>query len=616
MTRPADSALGALLMLALTRPCWAGLGPAPDGVPPEWRTRAEVTEFRATSSYAETMSMLERLAGASPAIHMEPYGRSAAGRELPVVVISPEGRFSPTAARAAGVPVVLVQSCIHPGEMDGKDASLMILRDLVLDRSGIDLEGLVVLLVPFVNPDGHERVSPANRVNQNGPDENVGFRGTLNRLDLNRDHMKLASPELRALVGLFNRWRPHLHVDVHVTNGSDHGWVLTWAVAEAPQLAPAVDAWRRRALPRALEATAAAGHPTGPWANLADRLDPTQGINWGPATPRYSNGYFPLRNRLSILVETHAYKPFRDRVLATRAFLVALLNEVGRSSKQLVEAVAAAERTTVALGAVDAEPSPLVLAWQSAARTDTVTVPFKAWDVETSLVSGKPLLCFRPDQIRELEVPWQHAVEPALEVARPRGYLVLPGWPQVEALISAHGLRTSRTTASLTLEVETTRLGAPQLAAETYQGLVRIEAEASRALETREVPAGALWIPADQPDFELAAQLLEPEAPDSVLRWGLVSTVFEHREYVGLQVLESEAEQMLADPAVSAAWRRALEDPGLADDLEARQQWWYRRTPYWDDEYRLMPVLRVLDAGQPGAEVLGVTEQAAAEPAD
>jgi len=152
-----------------------------------------------------------------------------------------------------------------------------------------------------------------------------------------------------------------------------------------------------------------------------------------------------------------------------------------------------------------------------------------------------------------------------------------------------------RLTAPVELEVETARLASPVFAAAPYQGLTRVEkVQIAHATERRKLPAGTLWIPADQPAFAVAVALLEPESPDSLLAWGLLSTLFERKEHFEPRVLEGIAEERLKDPAVAAEWRRALADPAFAADPAARAEWWYRRTPYRDETVGLLPVFRAM----------------------
>jgi hypothetical protein len=575
-----------------------------DGSQP-WRTVAERTDFRATSTYAETMDFLGRLESRAPdVIRVTDFGRSAEGRPLPLVIVSSDQAFTPAAASASGKPVLLLQSGIHAGEIDGKDATLMLLRDIALGHRPDLAAAATTLFVPIYNVDGHERLSPHNRPNQNGPVEGMGFRATTAGINLNRDSLRLSSPEARALARLVACWRPHLHVDNHVTNGSDHAWVLTWMVVQAPQLDPAVSGWVEAHLPHVLAATTEAGHPNGPYVSLLDWEDPGRGMSWdGINLPRFSSGYFPLLNRPSILIEMHAPKPYRDRVLANRDFLDALILETGRSGAELVRSVAAAEARTVARGRVDADPSEAVIRWRTSSSADSIVWPAYPWTESPSLVTGNPHIEYQPGKPHPLTIPWFHTVEPELEVARPRGYLVHAGWPQVEAAVAGHNLKAFRLTKSGRLVLETIRVADPVFADSPFQGAVMVnEFSVSRQIEVREVPAGSLWIPADQPDFEVAVQLFEPEAPDSMLRWGDLDTVFERKSYIGLDRLETLATDMLDDDAVRREWESALADPTFAADWRARYEWWYRRTPYWDERVGLLPIYRVMTPPLPTGE--------------
>jgi hypothetical protein len=563
------------------------------------RTRAEASNFEATSGGDETLDFLRKLQAHFPEMYIGFYGSSGEGRAMPFVVISREKAFTARAAIKVDKPIVLIQNGIHAGEIDGKDASLMILRDLALGRHPEVLDRLTLVVLPVYNVDGHERVSPYNRPNQNGPAQGMGFRTTTNGLDLNRDYLKLASEEARALVSLVNAWRPHLHVDDHVTDGIDMDWVLTYTWAEAPQAPAPVDAWLRAHMPAVLAATRKAGHKVGPYVDLVERNDPSKGFSSWVGQPRYSTGYFPLRNRPSILVENHSYKPYKDRVLANRDFLWALLDEVARDPDALNHAVEEAEAAEVARGRADAPPSEIAVdIEQSDDPKDTgrARLPVYAGETKTSVITGQPILLFRRGDLQEIEVPWIHKPKVVRSLPRPRGYLVLPGWPQIEQRLRGQGLRVEKLAKGAEIEAETMRLSDPKPAPAPYQGLTRVTAKVERTAGRRAVPAGSLWIPADQPDFELAVQLLEPEAPDSLLSWGLLSSLFEGKEYIDPRVLEGLAAEMLKDPKTAAEWATALKDEKFAADGNARYQWWYRRTPYWDERVGLLPYFRVMKA--------------------
>jgi len=571
---------------------------ADDPIPEDWLTVAEKTDFRSTSTLSEVEAFLQKAQRAAPeTIRVSSFGRSGRGFDLPLVIVSSDGAFSPREMKATGKPILLIQSCIHAGEVDGKVASLMILRDIALGRRPDLAEGVITVFAPVYNADGHENVSPYNRANQNGPVDGMGYRATANGINLNRDFLRLASPEARAMARLVATVQPDLHVDNHVTNGSDHAWVLTWLVAEAPQLDPGVSAWVNEHLPKVLAETEAAGYPNGPYVNLVSGIDPTAGMIWDVEQPRYSSGYFPLRNRPSILIEMHAHKPFRDRVLANRVFMEELILEVGKSGKELMRAVEAADDRTAALGAADADPSEVVVRWGVAAKGESITWPAAEWTLEDSIVTGARRVDYKPGTLREVQLDWRHLPVAELTVPRPRGYIVLAGWPQITEVVADHGLRVYEITQPAEIEVETIRLANPEFASSSYQGVVMVENfDVSRQIEPRRIPVGSLWIPADQPNFEVAVQLFEPEAPDSLVRWGAVSSVFERKIYIGTDVLEELALEMLGDPAVKKEWEAALEDPDFAESSRDRYLWWYRRTPFWDETVGLLPVMRVMSA--------------------
>lgn len=573
-----------------------GTASAESDIPTEWLTPAEIADFRSTPDYDETLAFIRRLSEKWDRIQLSFFGRSAAGRAMPLVVVSKDG-FTPGTIgddRAR----VLVQNGIHAGEIDGKDASLMILRDLALGRHHELLDGIVLLIVPIYNVDGHERTSRFNRPNQNGPEEGMGFRTTADGRDLNRDHLKLVTPEARHAIALFNRWQPHLHVDNHVTDGVDQDWLLTYSWVEAPQVPPPIDAWLKSEMPSVLEETAGLGHPIGPYVSLVEGTDPLQGIDTSVQEPRYATGYYPLRNCPSLLVENHSLKPYRSRVLANRDFMLALFRRIARDPRALIAAVAASGHYTTNLGRKDAKPSNVVLRYRRAETDETVHLPIHEWYVAESTVTGAPMLQYQ-ESTKETEIPWYHRTEPEVSLARPRGYLVLPGWPVIEQRLVDHDVRFHRLERAQRLDVETIRISNPQgpRSRTSYQGLTRIAVDVERRTETRELPSGTIWIPADQPNFEVAVQLLEPEAPDSLVSWGMLSQTMEWKEHIEGRVLEKLARKMLEeDDALAREWKQALEDEAFAGDTFARYAWWYQRTPYWDETVGLMPVMRLMTA--------------------
>src|SRR5439155_2203124 len=220
----------------------------------DWRTPAEISDYATTPRDAETIAYARRLqAAASGQVRLETFGRSGEGRDLFILVVSKDGVFDPAAIHRAGRPIVLVQNAIHAGEMDGKDASLALLRDIVVTKErAAPLDRAVLVVIPIYNVDGHERVSAYNRINQNGP-EATGWRTQARNLNLNRDYMKADAPETRAFLKLWNGWLPDLFVDTLVTDGADFQYDTTYGIDTGPDVFPALAEWKRAVLAPSLE---------------------------------------------------------------------------------------------------------------------------------------------------------------------------------------------------------------------------------------------------------------------------------------------------------------------------------------------------------------------------
>jgi murein tripeptide amidase MpaA len=314
-------------------PVWSGASErliAPAEHP--WITPGERTGLTATPSYDQTISWLTRLDAASPLIRMERFGRTAQGRDLWVVIASKGRRFDPDK------PTLLAQAGIHSGEIDGKDAGLMLLRDIAFrGKSGL-LDDANLLFVPVFNADGHERTSPYNRPNQRGP-VSQGWRTTAQNLNLNRDYLKADSPEMRAMIGLIWRWEPDLYLDLHVTDGLDYQQDITFdfnGYGGRGARSVAIGRWLDEVYRPAIEAgLRRGGHVPGPYINTVDARDPAKGIVIAPSGGRFSTGYGDLRRLPTVLLETHSLKPYRRRVLGTYVVMEESLRLLGGSGRAL-----------------------------------------------------------------------------------------------------------------------------------------------------------------------------------------------------------------------------------------------------------------------------------------
>jgi hypothetical protein len=565
--------------------------PAAEVTPASWETAYETSGYLETPRYRETLAYLKRLENASPWIRVTSFGTSGEGRDMVLVIASKEKAFDPAAARKSGKAIVLLQAGIHAGEIDGKDAGMMLLRDMAVTKSRAALlDNSIFLFMPMYNVDGHERFGPYNRTNQNGPKE-MGWRTTARNLNLNRDYMKADAPETRAWLRLYTTWWPDLLIDAHVTDGADYQPVMTYAIEAGPSVPKPVADWVKEAVVgRAVPAIAAGGTRISPYIQLKDDTDPTAGMVGSVSTPRFSTGYTVLQNRPSFLIETHMLKDYRSRVEATYATVAGLVEECGRSRDALHAAIRAA-------GDAAARPGKTPLTFKTTEETRQVPFHGVSYTREPSAVSGGMAIRYGKDPL-ELTVPMQDHFETTLEVERPRAYLVPQQWTDEIEVLRLHGLRLQRLTAPLTTPVEGYQLSDPKWQATPFEGRHQVTCKADRLKSvTRTFPAGTVVVPMDQPGSAVAAHLLEPLAPDSFVSWGFFDTVFEQKEYAEPYVVEAMARSMMEkDPGLRAEFEKALADPAFAGDPRKRLDFFFRRSPYWENP-GLYPVGLVTDAG-------------------
>lgn len=560
-----------------------------------WQTPAEASGYTRTPRLAETMDWFGRLADTAPALRVRSFGISPEGRELPLLILSRDGAFSPLAARELGKPVVLVQACIHPGENEGKDALMAFARDLLLaddPESRALLDALTLLIVPVFNVDGHERFSPYNRINQNGPDA-MGWRATAQNLNLNRDFIKADAPEMQAWLALWNAWQPDLLVDLHNTNGADYQYELTWAWERAPNIHPALSEWQRQAFEGRIQpALEAQGWKLFRYVTLADSTDLQAGLLDWASTPRFSCGYAAAAGRACLLVETHMLKDFETRTRVNEALLWELLRELQRSGSTLRAAVNQAREALIAR-----EPgSQVPIAFRTADEIREVEFLGYAYTRTPSALSGGIWVQYDTGQPTTFVLPMRDRIEVAATIDWPLAWWVPAAWTEVIRRLELHGIEFERIDRPLTVRGERQQFSAVEFAPRPFEGRQMLAGFAMQPeIVDIELPPGSVRVPAAQPRGAIAMHLLEPASPDALLRWGFFNAIFEDKEYAEARVIEAMAREMLsADPALQAAFETALEDPDFAASPRARLRFFYERTPYFDARLNRYPVLREL----------------------
>ncbi len=577
--------------------CLAGLfllAGAAAATPENLKTQAEESGFRRTGRYAEAELLCRAFVERWPEYcATSTFGTTPEGRPMQVLVASQTGALSPEQARAAGIPVLLFQGGIHAGEIDGKDAGFLALRQL-LESDG--LRQVVVVFVPVFNIDGHERFGRYNRPNQVGPEE-MGWRVTSQNLNLNRDYTKAEAPEMQAMLGLLNRWDPILYVDLHVTDGAEFQPEIANLIEPLfvgdPNLQPLSKALQRDVNRRLSEQGCMA---IDFYPSLRDPKDPASGFGDGAYTPRFSTGYWALRNRLAMLVETHSWKDYARRVELTRKTILALVELANRDGLRWVQAAASADRAALLLGG-----QTIALSHKSTQHHRDIYFPGYAYKKTASPLSGDPAALSYDAKTPEIwKIPFYDEVVPDRVSEAPRGgYLVPAGQASwVAAKLKLHNLRYRVLETGLSERpLEVFRADSADFTKRSFEGRQMLAVQGHWRSEKQALAPGSLWVPIAQPNSRLLLALLEPMAPDSLLSWGFFNAHFEQKEYMEEYVAETVAKEMMARPEIANEFRQKLaSDPEFAKSPTARLDFFYRHHPSYDQRFNLYPVMRSAEA--------------------
>lgn len=564
----------------------------------EFTTPAERSDYRRTATFDESVDYFQRLEKASDLVKVTQFGTSPQGRALHLVIVSRDRAFTPEAAKKTGKVLFLIQNSIHAGEMDGTDACLALVRDIVItkERAAL-LDSVILLIIPIFNVDGHENTIRYTRPNQGGP-ENAGFRATAQFLNLNRDYMKADAPEMRAWLGMWLEWMPDIFVDDHISDGADWQYPICYNVPIHPNTPETIREWTRTLFnPDVKSQVEKAGFKTFPYAFL--RGTTLQGgVSTFVDSPRLSTGYTMLWNRPGILLEMHSLKDFRTRVLGNHAFLVAMLNNLNHNAGSLKRAIATADSQT-ASGLT--EPYPLSFRPDG----DSVMIDFAGYEYDTahSMATDGRYPKYRHDKPRVWRIPYFGTFKPRVTVVPPRAYLIPREWDEQINRLRVHGIRLDSLLQPLTAKVELTYLDSLKWSTSPYEGRMqpRYRCVVHDTMVT--FPAGTIVVDLRQPGAKVAIQALEPQGYDSWAAWGFWNTIFERKEYIEDYVIDPLADSMLAaDAELKADFESRLKsDTAFAKDVDARRRYFYERSHFAETQVNWYPVVRLMGALPPVA---------------
>ncbi|CAN5433827.1 M14 family metallopeptidase [soil metagenome] len=577
-----------------------------------WITPAEKSGFVTTPGYNESMNWIKKLATASPLLSMISIGKSVEGRDIFMIIASTEKMVTAAVLKKSHKPLLLVQAGIHSGEIDGKDAGMMLLRDIAFGNKKSLLDKVNFLFIPILSVDAHERSSPYNRPNQRGP-ENMGWRTNAQNLNLNRDYAKLDTKEIRSVIKVMNDYDPVLYMDIHVTDGADYQYDITYGGIGKQGYSHGIRDWLENTHKTFVDKDLTAnGHIPGPLMNAFNDRDFSQGNLVTFGGPRFSDSYGDTRHLAAILVENHSLKPYKQRVLGTYVLLestLKLMASTGQSLKEITDRDKAETVAKIPAGWKIPQVQNEVSFDSRTAKKDvdaTATAPDSMNLLGIASVINKSTVT-NADYVEWLgkavtkKIPDYKSTEPIDFITRPKGYWIPASCDEVIARLKMHGVKITTLTAPREVAVEMYRINDYTFEDDNhnlqpFEGHIQVTATTSTESHKQLFAAGSVYISTDQPLGDLAMLLLEPISKDSYFSWGFFHSIFQRTEYIEAYVIEPMAKKMLDE---SPELRKAFEEKKAADKAFAGDQngiltWFYSKTKFYDERYLLYPVAREL----------------------
>ncbi|RNL69182.1 hypothetical protein ED312_22770 [Sinomicrobium pectinilyticum] len=553
----------------------------------EFITLFETSGGEKTPEYEEVMAYYMKLARTFPDIALQTMGDTDSGHPLHIVTYNPEGSFNFNRIRE-DKRIVLILNGIHPGESDGIDASMMLLRDYATGKL-TPPENTVVVAIPVYNIGGALNRNSHTRANQNGP-KTYGFRGNAQNYDLNRDFIKSDSKNARAFAEIFHLVKPDVFIDTHVSNGADYQYVLTHLFTQHNKLGGDLGKYlHREMMPQLEESLADKDWHITPYVNVFNQV-PESGFSQFMDYPRYSTGYTTLWNTLGMMVETHMLKPYKQRVEGTYQLLKDMVDITEKDHLKIKEL---REKAFEHYAEADLYP----VQW-TIDSTKVSTLQFRGYEADTliSEVTGFPRLKYDRNRPFTKPVSYNDYFKPSKEVSIPEAYIIPKQWWRVIELLQANQVELQTFTRDTVMEVEIYRIEDFQTRAAAFEGhYLHYNTSVSSHTEKKQFLKGDYILKTDQPAIRYLMETLEPEASDSFFNWNFFDAILQQKEHFSPYVFEDIALKILNEnPQLKSEFESAkAKDSLFAGNWYAQLNWVYEHSPYYEKAHLQYPVYRV-----------------------
>jgi hypothetical protein len=481
-------------------------------------TVGESSNYESTSRYSDVIDFINSLKKLSKNFRTENLALSTEGRNIPLMIIGDPLPKSPSDLKNDKRIVLYIQGNIHAGEVEGKEAALMFVRDLLLNKKEL-LKDVVLLVCPIFNADGNELISTSNRAHQKGPKNGVGIRYNGQNLDLNRDAMKVETPEVKGLLDAFNKWDPAVFVDLHTTNGSYRQEPVSFTWMMNPAGDTSLIAYTRDKLMPAISNTLSSKYNTMNlyYGEFVDQRDHSKGWISYAYEPRYIVNYVGLRNRIGILNENYVYSEFKDRVIGTYNLLWSIVENVIANKEEIKKVLKNVDEKTIERGKYISDKDSLAI--ESKVVPTKVPITVNTYELETRKDANGRERLFPTDVKKVVTVPYLADYLPTKQVKLPYAYILTVNDPKIINLLKTHGIKMEKLSADSELEVESYKIKELKPEQRLNQGHYNNIIKGEFVAEKKKFDKGTILIRLAQPLANVAAYLLEPETDDGLLHW-------------------------------------------------------------------------------------------------
>ncbi|HCQ14586.1 M14 family metallopeptidase [Flavobacterium sp.] len=538
-----------------------------------------------STTYQECIQYYQDLDATYATIQMVEKGKTDSGKSLHIVIFSENKNFDVNQNKA----IVLVNNGIHPGEPDGIDASMMLMRDLATAKIKVPKNTMVVV-IPVYNIDGMLNRNTSSRANQNGPEE-YGFRGNARNFDLNRDFIKSDTKNSRSFQELFRSINPDVFLDNHVSNGADYQYTFTCIATQHERLGTKLgNYFINEFYPGIVQSMNQKKIDVVPYVNVHSTT-PDKGFEQFTDTPRYATGYTTLFNTLGFVPETHMLKSFKERVKVTYEFLVSVINYTDANWQKIKNIRSESYNEYVA-------GTKYPMDW-TIDSTKVSYIDFKGFEGKNkpSDVSGKDRLFYDRTKPFTKKIPFYGNYKPSKFVSVPKAYVIPQSQWQVIDLLKLNKIEFKQLQNDTIIEVESYKIDSYQTSKSPYEGHYgHYNTKVSKKTEKLKFIAGDYVFSTKQPAVKYLLETLEPEAVDSYFNWNFFDAILQQKEYFSSYVFEEVAKDLLdKNPTLKSEFdAKKQSDRAFADSGSAQLDWIYKHSDYYEKSHLQYPVYRII----------------------